>query len=71
MTLDELYKIVEQFPMADVQEDLDGQVIIYTGLMYDAPLGRAGSGPQNIPSHNRCDVDLRDMNEGDLPDAKI
>jgi hypothetical protein len=71
MTLDELYKIVEQFPMADVQEDLDGQVIIYTGLMYDAPLGRAGSGPQNIPSHNRCDVDLREMNEGDLPDAKI
>mgnify|MGYP000040296248 FL=1 len=65
MTLDELYKIVEQFPMADVQEDLDGQVIIYTCLMYDAPLGRAGSGPQNIPSHNRCDVDLRDMNEGD------
>jgi hypothetical protein len=69
MTLDELYKIVGQFPMADVQEDLDGQIIIYTGLMYDAPLGHAGS-PVNSP-HNRRDVDLRDMNEGDLPDAKI
>ena len=72
MTLAELFDIAfEKFPMANVQEDIDGEVIIYTGLMYDAPLGRAGSGPQNIPSHNRCDVDLREMNEGDLPDAKI
>jgi len=70
MTLEELYKIAfEKFPMANVQEDIDGEVIIYTGLMYDAPLGYAGSGPQNIPSHNRCDVDLRPMNEKDLPNV--
>ena len=57
--------------MANVQEDIDGEVVIYTGLMYEAPLGYAGSGPQNIPPLNRCDVDLRPMNAKDLPDAKI
>jgi hypothetical protein len=72
MTLEELFDIAfEEFPMANVQEDIDGEVIIYTGLMYDAPLGYAGSGPQNIPRLNRCDVDLRPMNAKDLPDAKI
>ena len=70
MTLAELFDIAfEKFPMANVQEDIDGEVIIYTGLMYEAPLGYAGSGPQNIPSHNRCDVDLRPMNEKDLPNV--
>lgn len=70
MTLEELFDIAfEKFPMANVQEDIDGEVIIYTGLMYEAPLGYAGSGPQNIPSHNRCDVDLRPMNEKDLPNV--
>ena len=43
MTLEELYKIAEQFPMANVQADLEGEVVIYTGLMYEAPLGYAGS----------------------------
>ena len=72
MTLEELFDIAfEEFPMANVQEDIDGEVIIYTGLMYDAPLGYAGSGPQNIPRLNRCDIDLRPMNAKDLPDAKI
>ena len=72
MTLAELFDIAfEKFPMANVQEDIDGEVIIYTGLMYEAPLGYAGSGPQNIPPHNRCDVDLRPMNAKDLPDVKI
>ena len=72
MTLEELFDIAfEEFPMANVQEDIDGEIIIYTGLMYDAPLGYAGSGPQNIPRLNRCDVDLRPMNAKDLPDAKI
>ena len=71
MTLEELYKIAEQFPMANVQADLEGEVVIYTGLMYEAPLGYAGSGPLNIPPLNRCDVDLRPMNAKDLPDAKI
>ena len=72
MTLAELFDIAfEKFPMANVQEDIDGEVIIYTGLMYEAPLGYAGSGPQNIPPHNRCDVDLRPMNEKDLPNVEI
>ena len=72
MTLAELFDIAfEKFPMANVQEDIDGEVVIYTGLMYDAPLGYTGSGPQSIPRHNRCDVDLRPMNAKDLPDAKI
>jgi len=72
MTLAELFDIAfEKFPMANVQEDIDGEVIIYTGLMYEAPLGYAGSGPQSIPLHNRCDVDLRPMSVKDLPDAKI
>ena len=70
MTLEELFDIAfEKFPMANVQEDIDGEIVIYTGLMYEAPLGYAGSGPQNIPSHNRCDVDLRPMNEKDLPNV--
>ena len=69
MPLEELYKIAEQFPMANVQEDIDGEVVIYTGLMYEAPLGYGGSGPQNIPPLNRCDVDLRDMNAKDLPNV--
>ena len=72
MTLAELFDIAfEKFPMANVQEDIDGEVVIYTGLMYEAPLGYAGSGPQSIPRHNRCDVDLQPMNAKDLPDAKI
>jgi|TARA_R110000824_G_scaffold92311_2_gene224110 hypothetical protein len=69
MTLEELYNIAQQFPMWQIEQDLDGQIIIYTGLMYEAPLGYAGSGPQNIPPLNRCDVDLRDMNEKDLPNV--
>jgi hypothetical protein len=70
MTLEELFDIAfEEFPMANVQEDIDGEIIIYTGLMYDAPLGYAGSGPQNIPRLNRCDIDLRPMNAKDLPNV--
>jgi len=70
MTLEELFDIAfEKFPMANVQEDIDGEVIIYTGLMYEPPLGYAGSGPQNIPRLNRCDVDLRPMNAKDLPNV--
>ncbi len=72
MTLEELYKIaLEKFPLPNIQEDTDGEVIIYTGLMYDAPLGYNGFGPENIPVKHRPDVELREMNERDLPDAKI
>ena len=67
MTLDELFKIaLEKFPMANIQEDMDGEVVIYTGLMYDAPLGYDGFGPQNIPAKYRPDMELREMTHEDV-----
>ena len=72
MTLGELFKTaIEKFPMANIQEDIDGEIIVYTGLMYDAPLGYDGFGPQNIPTKYWGDIELRDMTAKDLPDAKI
>ena len=67
MTLDELFKTaIEKFPMANIQEDIDGEVIIYTGLMYDAPLGYDGFGPQNIPAKYRPDMELREITSEDI-----
>jgi hypothetical protein len=66
MTLDDVYRIARLFPMAEVQEDLTGQVIIYTGMMYDAPLGYNGFGPQNIPPNRREDTELREMTHEDI-----
>ena len=67
MTLDDLFRLaLEHFPMANIQEDMDGEVIIYTGLMYDAPLGYNGFGPQNIPAKYRPDMELREMNHEDI-----
>ena len=71
MTLDELFRTaLEKFPMANIQEDIDGEVIIYTGLMYDPPLGYDGFGPQNIPVKYWGDIELRDMNAKDLPNVE-
>jgi hypothetical protein len=67
MNLDDLFKTaLEHFPMANIQEDMDGEVIIYTGLMYDAPLGYDGFGPQNIPAKYRSDMELREMTHEDI-----
>ena len=67
MTLDELFRVtLEKFPMANIQEDMDGEVIIYTGLMYDAPMGYEGFGPQNIPAKYRPDMELREMAHEDI-----
>ena len=67
MTLDDLFRIaLEHFPMATIREDLDGEVIIDTGLMYDAPLGYDGMGPQNIPPRRRGEIELREMTNEDL-----
>jgi hypothetical protein len=66
MNLDELFKIAQQFPMANIQEDMEGEIIIYTGLMYDAPLGYNGYGPQNIPAKHRQHVELREMTHEDV-----
>ena len=36
MTLDKLFRIaLEHFPMAHITEDLDGEIRIHTGLMYE------------------------------------
>ena len=66
MNLDELFKIAQQFPMWQIEQDLDGQIIVYTGLMYDAPLGYNGYGPQNIPAKHRQHVELREMTDEDI-----
>jgi hypothetical protein len=56
--------------MAHITEDLDGEIRIHTGLMYERPLGISG-GPQNLPANRRNEVELREMNEGDLPDVEV
>ena len=71
MRLDQLYKVLEDhFPLGHIIEDMDGEIKIYTGLFMDRPLGATG-GPQNVPHNCRVNVRLREMNEGDLPDAKV
>ena len=71
MTLDDIFRIaLEHFPMAHIPEDLDGEVRIHTGLIMDRPLGATG-GPQNVQPDHRQFVELREMNERDLPDAKV
>ena len=71
MMLDELFSAAYQtFPKAHVSEDLDGEIIIHTGLMWEAPFGFQGCGPQNIPDKVMPHVELREMNEGELPDVE-
>jgi len=70
MMLDELFSTAYyNFPKAHISEDLDGEIIIHTGLMWEAPFGFQGFGPQNIPEKVQPTVELREMNEGDLPDV--
>ena len=72
MRLDQLYKVLDDhFPLGHIVEDMDGEIKIYTGLVYDAPLGFNGFGPQNIPPNHRVNVRLREMNPEDLPDVTI
>ena len=72
MKLSELFGVAyHAFPKAHVSEDMDGEIIIHTGLMWEAPFGFQGYGPQNIPLEVQPTVELREMNEGDLPDAKV
>ena len=69
MRLDQLYKVLkDHFPLAHLSEDMDGEIMIYTGLMYEAPPGYSG-GPQNVPPDCRVNVRLREMNERDLPNV--
>ena len=72
MTLDDIFRIaLEHFPMAHITEDLDGEVRIHTGLIMDRPLGGATGGPQNVQPDHRQFVELREMNEGDLPAVAV
>ena len=67
MKLDELFRATSfYFPMATVMEDMDGEIVIHTGLMYDAPLGYDGMGPQNIPPNRRGEIELREMTHEDI-----
>ena len=67
MTLDELFSVAYyNFPQAHVSEDLDGEIIIHTGLMWEAPMGFAGYGPQNIPDKVQPHVELREMTGEDI-----
>ena len=71
MNLGEFFGAVyHTFPKAHVSEDLDGEIIIHTGLIWEAPFGFQGYGPQNIPEKVQPTVELREMNEGDLPDVE-
>ena len=66
MTLDDVFRIaLEHFPMAHITEDLDGEIRIHTGLVYEPPKGASG-GPQNLPANRLHEVDLRELNEEDL-----
>ena len=70
MMLDELFSAAYQtFPKAHISEDMDGEIIIHTGLIWEAPFGFQGFGPQNIPDKVMPHVELREMNEGDLPNV--
>ena len=71
MRLDQLFKVVEEnFPLGHIVADMEEEVVIYTGFMYERPLGSTG-GPQNVQPDHRQFVELREMNEGDLPDVAV
>ena len=71
MRLDQLYKVLEDhFPLGHIVEDMDGEIKIYTGLVYEAPPVYSG-GPQYVPPDHRVNVRLREMNERDLPDVEV
>jgi|TARA_R110000824_G_scaffold48118_1_gene136023 hypothetical protein len=66
MRLDQLYKILkDEFPLGHIAQDTDGEIKIYTGLMYKAPPGYSG-GPQNVPPDHRVNVRLREMTHEDI-----
>ena len=70
MMLSELFSVAYQtFPKAHISEDMDGEIIIHTGLMWEAPFGFQGHGPQNIPEKVQPTVELREMNAKDLPNV--
>ena len=68
MTLDQLWRIaLEHFPACHITEDIDGEIVIATGLMMEGPpLGMQGLTAANIPAKYQSDVQLREMTGEDL-----
>ena len=69
MTLDQLWRIaLEHFPLAHITEDLDGEIVIATGLMMEGNtrLVMLGLTAANIPAKYQSDVQLREMTSEDL-----
>ena len=43
MRLDQLFKVVEEnFPLGHIVADMEEEAVIYTGFMYERPLGSTG-----------------------------
>ena len=69
MTLDQLWRIaLEHFPLAHITEDVDGEIVIATGLMMEGNtrLVMLGLTAANIPAKYQSDVQLREMTSEDI-----
>jgi len=68
MTLDQLWRIaLEHFPACHITEDIDGEIVIATGLIMEGPpLGMDGLTVANIPAKQQQHVQLREMTGEDL-----
>ena len=68
MTLDDIYKLaLKHFPLAHITEDMDGEIVIATGLMMEGPpLGMQNLTVANIPAKYQSDVQLREMTSEDI-----
>ena len=68
MTLDQLWRIaLEHFPACHITEDIDGEIVIATGLMMEGPpLGMQNLTVANIPAKYQSDVQLREMTSEDI-----
>jgi hypothetical protein len=68
MTLDEVYRVAQKhFPLAHITEDIDGEIMIATGMIMEGPpLGMVGLTATNIPAKYQSDVQLREITSEDL-----
>jgi len=76
MTLDDIYKLaLKHFPLAHITEDMDGEIVIATGMKMEdevrrprrsLPLGMQGLTAANIPGKYHADIQLREMTSEDI-----
>jgi|TARA_R110000824_G_scaffold87904_1_gene216356 hypothetical protein len=68
MTLEELWEIaLDHFPACHITEDLDGEIVIATGMkMEGPPMGMQGLTAANIPPKYQSYVQLREMTHEDI-----